>query len=325
MQILNSYVNGNHRTIVYDNGTKVKETGHYAVKDGKVTHWVEADDDRFTYDFPENMEIKITDKCENGCLYCHMSSVPEGKHGDLRSMEHIISSMVPGTECTITGGNPLSHPDLLWFLEKLKERGIVVNMTINQRQLKPHKDLICRLVVEKLVFGLGISLADSHCKEDFKFIDSLGPNVVIHVVAGIFSKRDLPAVINRRILVLGYRDSGRGHTLLEKHKKEIDKNIDWLRKKLPALQGICKIISYDALGLQQVNPKKVLSMSDGRYDNIYSAGNTPVMDDAGNITWPSIYIDLPAKTVAYDAAAETRKELDFEAPVFKLLKTAVTG
>ena len=72
MKILNSYINGNHRVIIYDNGTKIKETGFYNT-DGK---WVETDDDHFTYDFPENFDIKITDQCDGGCIYCFPANTP---------------------------------------------------------------------------------------------------------------------------------------------------------------------------------------------------------------------------------------------------------
>ena len=55
-EVIGSYVNGNHRTTLYVDGTKVKETGYYideAAPDGsRVSRWVDVDTDCFTYDFP---------------------------------------------------------------------------------------------------------------------------------------------------------------------------------------------------------------------------------------------------------------------------------
>ena len=51
------YRNGNHTVKLYSDGTKVKET-------------IDPNDDHFTYEFPESFDLKITDYCDAGCLYC---------------------------------------------------------------------------------------------------------------------------------------------------------------------------------------------------------------------------------------------------------------
>ena len=47
-KLIANYTNGNHTVNLYDDGTKVKET-------------MDPAEDHFTYEFPENMDIKITD------------------------------------------------------------------------------------------------------------------------------------------------------------------------------------------------------------------------------------------------------------------------
>ena len=113
---------------------------------GGYKKWVPSDEDHFTYDFPENADIKITDYCDAGCAYCHENSTIKGVHGDLRRIEKTLDSLHAGTEMAVGGGNALAHPDLIWFLEKLKSRGVLANITINQKHLRPYKDLICKLV-----------------------------------------------------------------------------------------------------------------------------------------------------------------------------------
>lgn len=109
MKMLATYKNGNHKAIIFDDGTKIKET-------------IDPNADHFTYDFPENFDIKITGYCDAGCKYCHENSTVNGKHGNLRALEPMIKSLHAGAECAIGGGNALAHPDLLWFLEALKNQ-----------------------------------------------------------------------------------------------------------------------------------------------------------------------------------------------------------
>ena len=74
-KVLGRYINGNHSVVIFEDGTKVKSTGHWEknTKNG-ANVWVEDDQDHFTYDFPENFDIKITDYCDGGCIYCHENS-----------------------------------------------------------------------------------------------------------------------------------------------------------------------------------------------------------------------------------------------------------
>lgn len=60
---LNIYTNGNHKVTIYSDGTKIKET-------------IDPKADHFTYEFPENFDIKITDQCDGGCTYCFPEGTP---------------------------------------------------------------------------------------------------------------------------------------------------------------------------------------------------------------------------------------------------------
>lgn len=51
---LGSYINGNYKVTIYEDGTKVRLTK----------------DDDFIPDFSENCDVKITDKCSVGCPFC---------------------------------------------------------------------------------------------------------------------------------------------------------------------------------------------------------------------------------------------------------------
>lgn len=314
MTMLATYKNGNHRAIIFDDGTKIKKT-------------IDPSADHFTYDFPENFDIKITGYCDAGCKYCHENSTVTGKHGNLRALEPMIKSLHAGTECAIGGGNALAHPDLLWFLEALRNQGVIANITINQRHLFQYKDLICKLVAEPLVYGIGVSLTDSSNMENKEFIKSLGNNVVIHTIAGILSEKDLPFIEDMKVLILGYKDLRRGHALLEKQGDEIHKNIEWLKTKLPELRNSCKVISFDCLGIEQLNPKDLFNMTDDEYYYLFQGADTDVFDSEGNITCCTMYIDVENMQVARMSTAALDKRYAFTGNenISELLKLTTQG
>jgi len=327
-KVLGKYINGNHSVVIFEDGTKVKSTGHWEknLKNG-ANVWVEDDQDHFTYDFPENFDIKITDYCDGGCIYCHENSTIKGAHGDIVGMEPVFRSLHAGTECAIGGGNALAHPDLEWMLKVLKEQGVIANITVNQQHLQRYKSNLLKYVKEELVHGIGVSLTDSTNKDDLAIINELGNNVVIHVIAGIFSQDDVEFVKGHKILVLGYKDLRRGHNLLEKQSEKIKKNIQWLIAYLPQLRKNCRCISFDCLGLEQIDPKTVLNISDKQFNTLFQGSDTDVSDKDGNITCCTMYIDVPNMKVARMSTAALDKRYDFtgKETIAELLKITTQG
>ncbi len=165
MTIINTYKNGNTSVTLFNDGTKVRE--YEGIPD--IVH-------------PESIDVKITNYCDLGCDYCHESSTTEGKHADLDKLLEVLSDLPSGVELAIGGGNPLSHPGLVEFLTKLKERGIYANLTVNQGHLKPYQDLIKYLIKDDLVKGLGISITSNN----FKYVEpllKLTDNIVYHLIS----------------------------------------------------------------------------------------------------------------------------------------------
>ena len=293
-KVLSVYKNGNHQVTIMSDGTKIKETFDPAA-------------DHFTYDFAENVDIKITDYCDGGCPYCHENSTIKGKHGDLKSLEKLFKTITPGTELAIGGGNALAHPDLIWFLELLKEQGVVANITVNQKHIEPYKDLLIDITNRKLVNGIGISLTNSKTF-DKKFVKSLSDNVVIHTIAGVLSEEDLPAISGMKALILGYKHLRRGNDYFS---DEVIKRIHWLREYLPVVAGITKVLSFDCLGIEQLDPKKTLKIKDEDWNGLFQGSDTDVKDKDGNITCATFYIDVPNMTCARMSTAALDKRFTF--------------
>ena len=188
MKILGSYKNGNFRTAIFEDGTKIRETN----------------DDEFQAAFAENMDIKITNYCDMGCPFCHEGSTTDGKFGDIMN-EKFIDTLHPYQEVALGGGDATSHPDLIPFLQKLKDRKVIVNMTVNQIHFEKKQELIKKLVGEKLIYGLGVSLVTP--TENFIKLIKQYPNAVIHVINGVLKPSDIQALENNnlKILILGYK------------------------------------------------------------------------------------------------------------------------
>jgi hypothetical protein len=325
MAILSDYINGNHRTILYDDGTRIRETGAYV--EGK---WVADDADHFTFDFPESFDLKITDYCDGRCPWCHENSTIVGKHGDLSKMTHIVETIQPGTEIAVGGGDLFTCPGIDDFLALLKRRGIIANITVNQKHLDRYGGKLQRLVQEKMVHGIGISLTDSSRTKDLDIIDSLGPNVVIHVIAGIFEDKDIPFVTGRKVLILGYKMLRRGNSYLAHPRKyaEVVHNMELLRLRWQhILAKECKAVAYDNLAIEQLGPREELCISDTKYLHLYQGNDTECFDAAGNMTCSTMFIDLPNMQVARMSTApmETRQPFTGNESIGELLKLTTKG
>ena len=240
MDIISKYQNGNTTVVIYEDGTKIREF-----------------DDIPEIYFPESLDVKITNYCDLGCKYCHENSTIEGEHADLEKLKAVLISLPAGVELAIGGGNPLDHPSLIEFLIWCQERGLICNITVNQRHLKKHLATLETLIEEKLIYGLGISIVNNHYRE-IEYLKTLTNNIVYHLIAGVNNVSELDSlnsIGNCKVLILGYKNFGRG---VDYYSKEVDKNIELWQKQLPLYLGKFSI-SFDNLALEQLNVQSMIS------------------------------------------------------------------
>ena len=192
-----SYKNGNYTvSINLEDGTKVRHND----KDCLIPSTI------------ENFDYKITQCCDMMCPFCFESSSPDGKHGNIMNQK-FIDSLHPYTEISIGGGNCLSHPELISFLEKCKKLKLIPSITVNQIHFEREQELIRKLVDEKLIYGIGVSLA--YVTDSFIELMKQYPNAVIHVINGVVTEEQLNQLMfhDLKLLILGYKELGRGETL----------------------------------------------------------------------------------------------------------------
>lgn len=276
MKILGMYRNGNFTTTLFSDGTKIRET----------------EENNFIPTFAESMDIKITNQCDMGCPFCHENSTVNGKHGDILN-EKFINTLHTYQEVAIGGGDVTSHPDLIPFLRKLKERKIIANITVNQIHFMKKQELIKQLVDEKLIYGLGISLVNP--TEEFITLIKQYPNAVIHVINGVLKPEDVAALENNnlKMLILGYKHLRRGNDYFCNRQIEIENNQKWLYDNLSDIINKHKffVLSFDNLAIEQLKVKRLLP--EDEWDEFY-------MGDDAEFTY---YIDMVERKFAKNSTA----------------------
>lgn len=278
------YKNGNYTvSINLDNGTKIREN----------------DLDNLTPAFAENCDVTISTVCDGGCEWCYMDCTPNGKHGDIMNPK-FLDTLHEWTELAING-NDLTHPDLIPFLEKMKKKNIIVNMTVNQKHFEAKQDMIRKLYSAKLIHGLGVSLV----KPTYEFIKLIKqyPNAVIHTIAGITNTDDyrLLAFNDLKVLILGYKKVGRGVEYSNSVMKDsIFTKICNMTSLLKTIinDNWFKVVSFDNLALEQLNVKSLLS--DDEWSEFYAG-------DEGSHTF---FVDLVEKKFAKNSMMSDDKKHD---------------
>jgi hypothetical protein len=279
------YQNGNYRvTLDTKTGTKLRET----------------EENEFIADFPESMDIKICNRCDLNCPQCHECSTPDGECGDLLT-ESFIDHLHPYTELAIGGGNPLEHPQLEHFLYKCKALNLIPNMTVNQLHFIKHYDYIKALVDNKLIYGLGISLMAP--TDEFISLVSKIPTAVIHTIVGLTATPDNLSKLaqkNLKVLILGYKNYGRGKNFGLVNDKRIKDNLMGLKKNLPTYlwDEQFDVVSFDNLALIQLKVEEECTPEEWEF--LY-------MGDDGTAT---MYVDMVKREFARTSTSEERFPLE---------------
>lgn len=292
-KIIGKYLNGNTRVIILSDGTKIRET----------------DDDEFRPAFAENMDIKICNRCDVGCKFCHEGSTPDGKLGNILN-EKFVDTLHPSQEVALGGGNVLEHPDLIPFLQKLKGNKVIANITLNQIHFEKNIELVENIVNEKLIYGLGVSLVNP----TREFIEKISkfPNAVIHVINGVLRPSDVEALENKglKMLILGYKNLRRGSEWLEADHENITIRQTWLKENLSDIVNKFKVLSFDNLAIEQLEVQRLLTQEE--WDEFY-------MGDDGTMTY---YIDMVERKFARSSTTELGKRyelLDSVDDMFKII------
>jgi len=298
--VLADYVNGGYRVTIYEDGTKVR----IPLLENPVPV------------FPESIDLKITNKCDLNCPFCHEASVEDGAHANFAVMAAIAECLKPGMEVAIGGGNPLAHPDLVKFLKLLQNKGVLPNITINYKHLQTYKEMIQQLVDQKLVYGVGVS--NVCAKNRIEVSRHVNENVVLHTIAGIDKIGTWLTILNNdrnnkfKLLVLGYKEFGRGKNYFSEAVSQELSNWKFYLPTLLALQNVS--VSFDNLAVEQLDIRRLLSV--GQFNEVY-------MGNDGEFT---MYIDAVRSEFAISSTSSrfVVEEWDI-VELFRLVRRKTNG
>lgn len=291
MKILYKYTNGNYDVVLFDNGTKVR-----VLREG----------DDFDPSLPENIDMKLSNRCPIGCAYCHERSTPDGDVPNLNEWidTPFFNSLRPGSELALGGGALSSLPmnSFQDFLDYLSRIEIVTNITVNQREIDnpDFRDFVRDNLNKKSIFGVGISYyGKSEGLEEM--IRLHRNNVVVHVINGLLTKDDVDYLskLNCKILILGYKNFGRGADCSDNFLKIIESNKKYLESEILRLKHLFKSISFDCLAVEQLNLSKKVNSDE--WDKLY-------MGDDGKFT---MYVDIVSRKYGVNSITPENKRHSF--------------
>lgn len=279
--LISTYQNGNYKVAIFEDGTKIRFN----------------DKDSLIPDFPESMDMKISNYCPFNCPMCHENSSEKGEYGKI--LHHpFIKTLHRGTELALGGGAVTYHPDLIPFLEELKEQGVLPSITINQKEWNRSK--IEYLTSNNLIYGLGVSF-DSMGMMDGSWDEILSyPNAVVHLIAGYHNKEvfEFFAEKGAKILILGFKNWGRGQNYLEKYEPSVQKRINDVKEMLPMLFTKCKVVSFDNLSIEQLDVRSLVG--EEKWKEFY-------MGDDGQYT---MYVDMVKQECAKSSTSPDRYPIE---------------
>ena len=274
-KLLSKYRNGNYNVAIFDDGTKIRYNNL----------------DCLVPEFVESMDMKISNYCPFNCPMCHEKSSEDGEYGKI--LHHpFIKTLHSGTELALGGGAVTYHPDLIPFLEELKEQGVLPSITINQREWEETK--IDYLINNQLIYGLGVSFTNVNDEVWDKILSY--PNAVVHLIAGYHSRDVFEYFANKgaKILILGYKNWGRGEDYFKNYSNQIKVRMRELKEILPTLFTKCKVVSFDNLSIKQLDIRTVIG--EEKWKEFY-------MGDDGQYT---MYVDMVKQECAKSSTSPDR-------------------
>jgi hypothetical protein len=120
--------------------------------------------------------------------------------------------------------------------------------------------MLVDLISERAVYGVGVSFHENLADWNYE-------HLVDHVIAGVDDPEALLTTSGRKVLVLGYKQWGRGAKYHDKFSQAVQDRLAMWFRTLP-LMAQRHHLSFDNLAIHQLNPRRIFR-SDGGYDERY--------------------------------------------------------
>lgn len=271
--VLGTYQNGNYYVTLFSDGTKVRFNKENYMR----------------ADRPESIDINISNKCNNGCAFCYQKCTSDGAIADFESP--LFDSIPPYTEIALNGNGIFDNNKFDAFLLKMSRQKVICNLTVHINDFIEYCSDLHYYVDHGWIHGIGVSINEPIGDGIVSYLKQF-PNLIVHVVAGIVPWDTLVKLSNHglKLLVLGYKDYGRGTTYLENH--DVRANIDQLKDRIDYLYKHFKVVSFDNLALEQLDIRSTVDED---------TWNVSYLGEDGSATF---FIDTVANTYARSSISE---------------------
>lgn len=271
--VLGTYQNGNYYVTLFSDGTKVRFNKENYMR----------------ADRPESIDVCISKRCSQGCLYCYEGSTSDGAIADFESP--LFDTIPPYTEIALNGNGIFNNIDFDAFLLKMSRQNVICNLTVHINDFIKHCSDLHYYVDHDWIHGIGVSINEPIGDGVISYLKQF-PNLIVHVVAGIVPWETLVKLSNHglKLLVLGYKDYGRGTTYLENH--DVRANIDQLKNRIDYLYKHFEVVSFDNLALEQLDIRSTVDED---------TWNVSYLGEDGSATF---FIDAVANTYARSSISE---------------------
>lgn len=251
-------------------------------------------------EFPELVDMKITNACEHKCPFCYMASTPKGKHAELKDVNNIVSKFNNKTEFALGGGNVLLHPNFSDIVRNIHIREHIANITIRYDDVKTiNENENIKSAINNYVSGIGISVQKASDVDEAKdFIIemlNLGKHISLHIIPEIIGVEKSVAILNKmseindriyneyknnqslgynvcKVLFLGLKQSGRAKNIEHKLLTEDGLHMIIEAAKYQYNVDTSFINTYDNwFNTQYDDPKYFLTRHEGEYSMFIDA------------------------------------------------------
>ena len=154
-------------------------------------------------EFPELVDMKITDACEHKCPFCYMASTPNGKHADPIDVYSIIRKFKNKTEFALGGGNVLLHPNFADIVRVIDHNHKhIANITIRYDDIETiNNNNDIKNAIKRHVSGIGISVqkeSDVDFAKEFIYeMLGLGKHISLHLIPEMIGVNESIAILNK--------------------------------------------------------------------------------------------------------------------------------
>lgn len=251
-------------------------------------------------EFPELVDMKITNACEHKCPFCYMASTPKGKHAELKDVINIVGKFNNKTEFALGGGNVLLHPNFSDIVRHIHIREHIANITIRYDDVKTiNENEDIKSAINNYVSGIGISVqkaSDVDVAKDFIIeMLNLGKHISLHIIPEIIGVEESVAILNKmseindsvynkyknnhsceynacKVLFLGLKQSGRAKNIEHKLLTEDELGVIIEASKYQYNVDTSFINTYDNwFNTQYDDPKYFLTRHEGEYSMFIDA------------------------------------------------------